>query len=224
MNIFVLDKDPVAAAQMHCDKHCVKMILETAQILSTAIRLTDGGDFGYKATHKNHPCSVWARQTKGNFNWLKSLGLALCSEYTYRYGKTHKSASIIATAMPGSIPDGDMTPFVQAMPDDCKREHTIEAYRSYYKSYKQRMLVYTRRRPPKWLGDLAKYKMTEEQVLELIEEVINAEEEFPGEMPDEMYNTLINLDKEAMTEAMRMSVILTKRGIMERVKEKLKPL
>ena len=119
MNLFVLDEDPVLAARYQCDKHVVKMIVETAQLLSTAHRLIDGklqvvdyvntktgktrkakrwvledGDLNlrlYKATHVNHPSNVWVRETEGNYNWTYRHFLALCGEYEYRYGKKHAS-------------------------------------------------------------------------------------------------------------------------------------
>ena len=78
MNIFYLDEDPVLAAQMHCDKHVVKMILESAQLLSTAHLLIDGDELAderglYKATHKNHPSSKWVRDSSENYEWLWNL-------------------------------------------------------------------------------------------------------------------------------------------------------
>lgn len=157
MNIFVLDSDPEMCAQYHADKHVVKMILETAQLLSTAIRLT-GGNYGYKATHKNHPSNIWARQTKQNFYWLQQLGISLLAEYTYRYNKKHKSASVILCASADTIPDGNLTPFAQAMPDEYKNNDAVQAYRNYYVGAKRKMLVYTRRKPPIWLSDFATYK------------------------------------------------------------------
>lgn len=157
MNIFVLDESPFEAAKMHLDKHCVKMVLETAQLLSTAIRVT-GGTYGYQITHKNHPCSIWARTSKANFVWLRELGLALCGEYSYRYGKVHACESIILEAPDDTIPDGELTPFVQAMPDEFKVPgDAVQAYRNYYIGAKRPMLIYTNREPPEWLGELAVY-------------------------------------------------------------------
>lgn len=91
MNIFYLHSDAKECAVMHCDKHVVKMILETAQLLSTAHRLLDGNDdpILYKATHKNHPSAIWTRKSQKNYLWLTSLLQNLCQEYTYRYGKIH---------------------------------------------------------------------------------------------------------------------------------------
>ena len=70
MNIFYLDRDPHEAARLQCDKHVVKMILETAQLLSTAHNELDGGQIAYKTTHKNHPSAVWARKSLDNYLWL----------------------------------------------------------------------------------------------------------------------------------------------------------
>ena len=98
MNIFYLDKNPKIAAQMHCDKHVVKMVLEYAQILSTAHRVIDGDEVAdreglYKIAHKNHPSTAWARAGRGNYNWLSDLWGYLGNEYTHRYGKVHKAAT-----------------------------------------------------------------------------------------------------------------------------------
>lgn len=113
MNIFFLHSNPKIAAQMHCDKHLVKMILESCQLLSTAHRILDGVEyqgltksgrkirrwdlrdanlntFIYTATHINHPSAIWCRSGLKQYEWLASLTKELCIEYTYRYGKTHK--------------------------------------------------------------------------------------------------------------------------------------
>jgi hypothetical protein len=150
MNIFVLDESPETAAKYHNDRHTIKMILETAQLLSTAVRLS-GVDFGYRITHQNHPCSKWARATKSNFRWLQRLGLALCDEYTYRYGKTHASLNTIKNAPVECIPDGPLTTFAQAMPDEFKHENAVVAYRNYYRLAKQHLLKYPKRDKPDWL-------------------------------------------------------------------------
>jgi hypothetical protein len=92
MNIFVLDYDPVNAAKMQCDKHVVKMPLESAQLLCSVY---SKGKAPYKRTHYNHPCSIWTRKSKNNFLWLVEHGIALCDEYTFRYGKIHKSKQVI---------------------------------------------------------------------------------------------------------------------------------
>src|ERR1700761_7698925 len=99
MNIFVLDLDPKTCAKYHCDKHVVKMILETAQLLCNAQRKCGINPKIrielYKETHKNHPCSIWASQSIKNYEWLSTLGIFLCDEYTERYNKIHKSHKLI---------------------------------------------------------------------------------------------------------------------------------
>jgi hypothetical protein len=100
MNIFYLDRDPKIAAQMHCDKHCIKMILESAQMLSTAHRVIDGDDYAnerglYKMAHKNHPSTIWVRSSDEHYNWMYSLMLSQMEEYTYRYDKHHATERLI---------------------------------------------------------------------------------------------------------------------------------
>lgn len=128
MNVFILDTNPVTAAQMQADKHVVKMVLETAQILSTVC----GGP--YKPTHMNHPCVKWAGLNRVNFAWLKRHGLALCAEYTKRYGKVHKCQDVIAGAkVPRHLPIG-ISEFVQCMPERFRDADPVVAYRKYYHS------------------------------------------------------------------------------------------
>lgn len=158
MQIFVLDSNASVAAKMYADKHVVKQVLETCQLLCATMRV-HGIDYGYQITHRNHPCRRWLDESSGNFNWLMSLGIKLSEEYTYRYDKIHKSQSVIeGVYCPDTIPDGELTPFPQAMPDEFKHEDAVQAYRSYYIGAKQRMLTYTRREPPEWLKDIATHK------------------------------------------------------------------
>lgn len=96
MNIFATDKDPVKSAAYLDDKRVVKMCLETAQLLCGAINVVAGEQVTpYKTSHKNHPCSIWTRQTLSNWMWLYRHGKALAAEYTARYGKTHKCEAIM---------------------------------------------------------------------------------------------------------------------------------
>lgn len=158
MNIFVLDYRISLSAKYHCDKHVVKQILETCQLLCITMRVHNI-NYGYKVTHRNHPCRLWLDKSKENFNWLKKLGLELSKEYTYRYGKKHKTQSIIeGTYCPNQIPDEDLTDFVQAMPDQYKSTDAVIAYRNYYRNEKQRILIYTRREVPYWLTDIGRQK------------------------------------------------------------------
>jgi hypothetical protein len=135
MNIFVLDRDPRLAAEYHCDKHVIKMILETAQLLSAAHHVLDGEKPGlYKLTHKNHPCSLWTRESRENYFWTLNLGLWLLYEYEKRYGKTHKTSEVMERlkTAPKNTPYGRLTTFAQAMPEIYQREDAVEAYRTYY--------------------------------------------------------------------------------------------
>ena len=157
MNIFVLDKDPVTAAQYLCDKHIVKMCLETAQLLSSAV-IMSGGTAPYKLTHKNHPCSVWARKTQSNYKWLYQHGTAIGSEYSWRYGKIHKSSLVIESLSDGYklLPEGELTPFAVAMPDEYRKEDVVESYRQYYLVAKERIAQWNHSDPPHWWWDVVR--------------------------------------------------------------------
>lgn len=154
MNIFVLDQDPAKAAQYHNDKHCVKMILEHCQLLSTAINIHSKESVvgTYKTTHLNHPCTIWARDTRENFKWLCEATEELFQEYTRRYGKQHKSYSIFQVCRNHTnlIPEGDRTPFAQAMPDDYKNPDAVTAYRTYYLKDKKDISKWKLGNVPQW--------------------------------------------------------------------------
>jgi hypothetical protein len=155
VNVFVLSWHPEKAAEYHADKHVVKMIVETAQLLSTAHHVLDdalciGGI--YKKTHENHPCAVWARENIANYQWLHKLGVALLDEYTKRYSKHHKTSSVMETLQvsPWRIPDGVQTPFAQAMPDVYKHEDPVVAYRRYYQGEKASIATWRHSKRPWW--------------------------------------------------------------------------
>jgi len=135
MNIFVLHTDPARAAQDHCDRHVVKMLLETAQLLCS---VHDPGEAPYRRTHYSHPCSVWARASLQNYDWLVGLGEALAREYTRRYGKVHKSQRVVEWAEQNvpDLPSTGQTPFVLAMPEEYKQDCPVRAYRAYYRGEK----------------------------------------------------------------------------------------
>jgi hypothetical protein len=151
MNIFVLDKDPQRAATMACDKHVVKMILETAQMMCTVI---DSHDIHppYRATHAKHPCTIWASESQANWQWLTNYGLALSTEYTERYGRVHKSQSVIEWCRDQNInlPSSGLTPFAQAMPPQYKNECVVTAYRDYYMGEKERIATWKYSSTPSW--------------------------------------------------------------------------
>ena len=152
MNIFILDADIDQNVKMYADKHVVKMILEHAQMLSTAIRET-GVDVGYKSTHKNHPCTKWVRESLSNFNWLYNLTEALHDEWQYRWehSRVHKSVDMIRTLPTPDIKDIGMTPFALAMPDRYRSTDAVVAYREYYKGEKQHLFKWTKRNRPEWM-------------------------------------------------------------------------
>ncbi len=162
MNIFFLSLSPIEAARLHCDKHVVKMILETAQLLYSShwILNPEGLNEGaYKLAHKNHPCSVWVRTSLTNYMWLASLGWWLCKEYQYRYGdhKVHKTETHIVWLLqnpPKAIPIEAFTLPSLAMPNEYKQPDPVSSYRTYYSEskYKQKSIVqYTRREWPEFL-------------------------------------------------------------------------
>ena len=156
MNIFYLDRDPKKCAEMHCDKHVVKMILEYAQLLSTAHHWVDGNPSVdcYKATHKNHPSAVWARENRSNYQWLWQLLDNLLQEYTLRYGKTHKTESsgvfLALKTLPCDLPGGKFTDPPQCMPDYCKADDAVVAYRNYYIREKSYMARWKNTDSPLW--------------------------------------------------------------------------
>lgn len=162
MNIFFLDKDPFEAAKMYVDKHCVKMIVEVAQMLSTTHRILDGEDnkipdyrdgILYKATHKNHPCTVWARTSIENYNWLVDHLQALLEEYTYRYGKKHKTNILLYTlgSPPLKLEEWDWTEPPCCMPDKYIKSDYVSNYREYYKEEKAHLHKWTKREKPDWI-------------------------------------------------------------------------
>ena len=157
MNIFYLDKNPQSAAAMHCDKHCVKMILEYAQMLSTAHRVLDGENVHpdlYKIAHKNHPSTIWTRSSKQHYQWLFRLFRKLNIEYGIRYGKIHKSWEKLNRYLefvPKNIKDKGWVDPPQCMPDHCKKPDTVDAYRNYYLVEKASFATWKTKQPKWWI-------------------------------------------------------------------------
>ena len=133
MNIFFLDKDPVKAAQAMCDKHIVKMVLETAQILCT-VSWQYNIPAPYKVSHKNHPMTLWTGETLPNWEWVLQHGFALAKEYTCRYDKEHKSQAILewCKSHGGRPQKGIFTVPPLCMPKEYKTNNYVESYRNYY--------------------------------------------------------------------------------------------
>lgn len=160
MNIFVLDRDIDKCARYHCDKHVVKMILESAQILCSACYLA-GEKAPYAPTHLHHPCVKWAAQSRENWCWLKRLAKALNDEYQYRYQHlhAHKAYRAIRRLTPPNLPRLGLTPFVQAMPKQYQNpDDPVSAYRAFYAAEKSRFASWTRRRVPAWYRKLLEDK------------------------------------------------------------------
>lgn len=177
MNIFYLDSNVTKCAEYHNDKHVVKMILEYAQLLSTAHRVLDGKEYIdassgrkikrwrledtsleghlYKATHINHPSAVWVRQSNNNYNWLVCLFQSLLSEYTHRYGKIHSCDRLVywLRKPPINIPVGYLTQPTPAMPDEYKVSDSVQSYRNYYLGAKNNMAKWKNRPIPEWWSD-----------------------------------------------------------------------
>ena len=188
MNIFVLDESPIISAQMQCDKHIVKMPLETAQMLcSVWHRYGEGDKVPYKEAHKNHPCTLWAGDSAENYEWLWQHGMELCFEYTRRYNKIHKCQQVIMDlgklhATMFYYCDTNGTPHPQCMPDEYKEQDgffppevaIVRAYRQYYVNEKKDIAKWEKSRPmPDWyaqwmtlLSDQKKNK------LDMLEEVV----------------------------------------------------
>lgn len=178
MNIFYLHPSPRDCASMHHDKHVVKMIIEYAQLLSTAHRMIDGelvmgltktgrkvkryqlpdsrDGILYAATHANHPSAKWTRHSKQNYEWLAEMWYELLLEYTHRYGKRHKTEDLLEElcTAPRNIEDRGFSPPWRAMPDDAKIEDdSLLSYRNYYVTYKYKMARWTNRKAPVWFED-----------------------------------------------------------------------
>jgi len=176
MNIFYLDKDPMFCARQHCDKHVVKMIIEYAQLMSTAHRILDGKEYLgltangrkirrwrmdndelekglMKASHINHPSNIWLRRSKQNYIWLNRMWNYLLLEYTYRYNKNHACEKYrdLLYVWPTNIPDGEFTDPTPAMPDDCKISgDSLSSYHKYYNEKKFHFARWTNRNKPMW--------------------------------------------------------------------------
>ena len=182
MNIFYIHADPATCAQQHVDKHVVKMILEYAQLLSTAHRFLDGtpvvsrrvttgrkqttynlhdsrDGMLYRATHLNHPSAKWVRHSACNYRWLFKLWIELMREYNYRYGKIHASARLIPhlKELPNNIEENGFSAPWRAMPEDYKvdrsePDYTIKSYRAYYNGAKINMFKWKNRPTPDWIN------------------------------------------------------------------------
>jgi hypothetical protein len=176
MNIFYLSSNWKRAAGMHCDKHVCKMLIEYAQLMSTAHRVIDGTQYYsktknghkiqrwlhpdpklerelYKASHINHPSNIWIRENEEHYTWLFLMFNELSKEYTKRYGKVHASWSKLNWILgfpPHNIVQKKWEDPPQCMPDSCKTDDVVEAYRQYYIKEKSNFAVWKYSGTPKW--------------------------------------------------------------------------
>ena len=178
MNIFYVDENPVKAAECLVDKHVVKMILESAQLLSTAHRVLDGemhiekvngrkhtswilpdarNDVMYQATHMNHPSAVWCRQSVENYIWLVEHFFGLMNEYIHRYKKIHKcngELSFMLQSPPFNLKEYDATPMPSCMAEEyIISDDPLTNYRNYYRIGKVNLHKWTNRQPPEWINE-----------------------------------------------------------------------
>lgn len=171
MNIFFIDRCPIKSAQQLCDKHVVKMVLETAQMCSTAMHdwhsspdtmvdyPTDLLKNIYKPAYQNHPMTKWVRDLNCNLVWAIRHGLAIGEEYKYRYDKDHNSTSILQKIKDYMehmgwwiiLEDNRHSKPPQCMPDEYKCDDYVEAYRNYYRKDKAHILKWTNREKPEWI-------------------------------------------------------------------------
>lgn len=161
MNVFYLDRDPRLAAEFHCDKHVVKMILEYTQLLMGCY-YDDSGILDercqsfkkvYKLTHKNHPSSRWVRSNISHWLYVLDLAKHLSNEYTSRYGRVHACDSILHNEIeftPANLPNSNWEDPPQCMPDDCKSLDVVEAYRNYYRTHKSKFARWKNEKIPYW--------------------------------------------------------------------------
>ena len=180
MNIFYLDHNVTKCAEYHNDKHVVKMILEYAQLLSTAHRVLDGtlssrlsktgrkqSWYGlsdnresllYNATHINHPSAKWCRDSSDNYKWLYELFCATCDEYTFRYGKIHltdQKLRHVLSHVPKNISNKPFEEPWRAMPDEVKiGNDSLASYRNYYINNKTHLASWKKREVPHWYANI----------------------------------------------------------------------
>ncbi len=179
MNIFYLNKFPMRAAQEHCDKHVVKMIVEYAQLLSTAKRMIDGVKYEaksktgrrvqryrlenpneeatiYKAVHYHHPSAGWARSSSQHYNWLYTLLTELGREYTHRYNKKHSTIELLENILkypPVNLQDNGWSeppPAMSHYPQCIVKGDSIQSYKNYYNEAKAYFAKWSKREQPEW--------------------------------------------------------------------------
>jgi len=150
MNIFIVSKDPIAAARMLCDRHIVNQPRESCVMLCNG---WPDGAAPYKKGWTAHPCTVWTLENRSNYSWHLHHAMAMCDEYSYRYGKTHYCESVLEWCKDHyetlSLPLGDLTRFYEAT-GDVHLSDPVASYREYIRKYKMGFSKWTRRPQPDW--------------------------------------------------------------------------
>lgn len=175
MNVFVLDLDPKKCAEYHNDKHVIKMILEHVQMMccvhhlqiEAKMKLAETEQellilealkarIPYMPTHRNHPCTVWLRESIQNWIWLMDLTIHLNIEYKKRYNRDvdHASIDVMTDLDVPELPNNWLTPFAQAMPEEYRNEDAVKAYRDYYMGEKRDISTW-RTQTPKWFKEIS---------------------------------------------------------------------
>lgn len=160
MNLFILDKNPEWAAAAHCDKHVCKMILESAQLLSTAHVLLDGQRRArrhipliVKPYSPNHPCALWVRQSNSNYAWARTLLAALLEQFELRFKKPHQYVELADQLLnpPDAMKSAPLSPFFQCVPEQFRQVDAVQAYRAYYWAEKRYFARWSKPcEPPHW--------------------------------------------------------------------------
>jgi len=176
VNIFILDEDIKENVKCYTDPHVRKMVLETAQLMQTALWVDSLFEYNiprklnkeerqilmkakidipdlwvYKPTHENHPCSIWIRESRDNFEYVRELFWALIEEYKYRFGVYHMSIKIGNDYEVYNPPKIGLTRFAEAMPDEFKLANPVDSYRNYYINSKKHLFYWTKRPSPEWI-------------------------------------------------------------------------
>jgi len=160
MNLFYLSRSARESAQSHGNRHVVKMVLETAQLLCTTHRIL-GGELPaererllYRTTHAYHPVAVWVRSSCAHYAFAYELFVELLAEYTFRYGKLHACSKLVGALAepPAALRDSGFRDPPACMPDEFRvSDDVVTCYREYYRRGKAHLLQYKARAPPRWL-------------------------------------------------------------------------
>jgi hypothetical protein len=129
----------------------VKMLLESTQLLSSAMHL-NGQTGPYKLNHAKHPSTLWVSESSENWKNLYAHAKGLADEYSERFGKEHKCLSILQKMIREvnftKFPNHNPTPLKLAMPDEFRSNNPVKSYRDYY-STKEKMR-YPKDKVPDW--------------------------------------------------------------------------